>query len=341
MTKGLTIKIAKGSIVTIAATILLSALFWFLPHFLLGGNSAEVPILFMGIEILALPDWLSRLLAFLTWGVVWYLLNMKCNELKIIPVRSAMVFILGMAFCSTIPIMQRFDGTMIAFLLFLTSFMNIFGLYDVRNQVTEVYRIMLLVLASSLFAPSYAWLSCVMFLGLLNFKVGSFRILMSILLAIVTVAWLVWGICFCLGKTAMLMAWANSMLQFSLPSLHGSIICMVSSVLLLLAVITVIVAVNGISHTFDARVRLNCSFFYLAFFFTVAFIVFFPAARTGMLPGIIVIATVLSALYFSVAKSKFADTLFLIFIGLMIIYRVAVELPFLNLGILGYLGTLG
>lgn len=315
--------IANGGVVTIAVTILLSALFWFLPVYVFPEDCPPVISRFMGIELFSIPFGVSRVLAFVFWLAIWFIVNDKCEKAHIIPVRSIMPLVIGMAVVSAISQLQYFDFGMIAFLFFLSALMTIFNLYTVSNQVNESFRAIFFILISSLFVPEYIWMFVLFFLGLAVFKVRSSRIFISISVALLVFVWMVWGVCFVIGKVPLFYAYLASLVDFNFFNYHGNVVHIAGLVLMFITMLIMIIAVIGISNKYDARVRLNRSFINMSFFFSTALMVAAKGFNTDLLMIVVLMITLLSALYFSTQRSNFSNILFLVVLVLLVAYRVA------------------
>lgn len=315
-------KIANGGVVTVSVTILLSALFWFIPACIIPADCPPVIFRFMGIELFSIPFGVSRVIAFMFWLAIWFIVNNKCEKVHIIPVRSIMPLVVGMAVVSAIPQLQSFDCGMIAFLFFLSALMTIFNLYTVSNQVNESFRVILFILMSSLFVPEYIWMLVLFFLGLAVFKVRSPRIFLSVFVALLVFVWMVWGVCFVIGKVPLFYVYLASLVDFDFLNYHGNVVHMAGLALMFITMLIMMIAVAGISNKYDARVRLNVSFISMAFLFSTALVVAAKGFNTDLLMIVVLMITLLSALYFSTQRNNFSNILFLVFLVLLVAYRV-------------------
>ncbi|MCQ2344108.1 MAG: hypothetical protein MJ002_04180 [Paludibacteraceae bacterium] len=320
---GITKQIANGGVVTIAVTILLSAFFWFLPSWLFPVDEPPANFFFMGIPLFSMSVWLSRLFAFIFWLAVWHIVNIECEKAHIIPTRSTMPFVVGTAIVTAIPELQEFNSGMVAFVFFLSALMTIFNLYTVSNQVNESFKVVLFFLISSLFVPEYIWMLLLFFIGLTVYKVRSPRIFLSVLVSLLVFAWMVWGICFSFGKASVFTSYLLTLVDFGFFKFHGNVVHLVGMSLIVIIMLIVMVALGGISHKFDARVRLNNSFINLAFLFSVALILTTAKGfNADLLMVVVLLTTQLSALYFSTQINNFANILFLVSLALLLVYRV-------------------
>lgn len=306
----ITKRIANGGVVTIAVTALLSAVFWFLPLVSEPAANEAGELVFMGNGLFAVPIVISKVLAFVFWAVVWY------------SARSVLTFVIGMAVVTAVCQLQFFDSGMVAFGFFYPAWLTVFDFYSVSNQVNESFRAVLLILISSLFVPEYIWMLSLFFLGLVVFKVGSARIFISFAVALLVFVWLVWGVCFSIGEVSLFYDYVAQFANFDFFSFQGNVVHIVGLTTLFVAVTVVMIALIGISHKYDARMRMNGTFINIAFILTFAMTVVCKEFNSGLLATVVLMAALVFARYFSTERSNFANIAFLVFLVLLFAYRV-------------------
>lgn len=230
-----------------------------------------------------------------------------------------MPFVVGMLLSATIAGVQVFDNGMVAFILFVHAVMRLCRMYDVKNQVVEAYKVVLFILLASLFKAEYIWFLLLYVAGLSVYKVVSFGMIFSSVLALLTGFWMVWGVCYVAGATGLFYDFLKSTLAFDFVwEAEGW------RVFLGIAFLTAMVIVSRISfyqvwYRYDLRVKLNNAAMGWLFWLSAVMFLVFPVAAFWPL----VFAGMVSlSLYFTAERNNFSNIMFLVLVAMLILIRV-------------------
>lgn len=327
----ITKRLSDADLVVYATVTLLAGLLWTLPIFIFHEPIDRlVPFVFMGQVAFSLPLYISSSIAFVLWTCFWGYMPSFAERLKLLPSHSALPFAVGMLLVASSTSLQTLDSKFVAFLLVVHAMGKLFDLYYVDNQVLESFKVVLFILLASLFSAEYMWMLGLFLLGLAVFKVGSFRIVLSSLTALLLFVWLVWGVCYLTDGMDVFWHYAKSLIDFRLPDLQLDIIRVAACVSLVLTTIVAMISVSGIAYSFDTRVRLNRSLFNAGFFYVTVIIVLFSAVATSFIPLLVFISAFVLSLFFAVGRGRYPDIFFLVLLILAVAYRVVDE--FIELG---------
>lgn len=298
---------------------LASVFIWLLPVFMGKGAGESVPFSMMGVELWRMPWHLSRVMAFIFWTIFSYWLVILGEKMELMPTRSSMPFVVGMLLSATVSGVQVFDNGMVAFILFVHAVMRMCRMYDVSNQVVEAFKVVVFIWLASLFRVEYIWFLLLYVAGLSVYKVVSFRIIVSSLLALATGLWLTWGFCYVAGTMDLFVDYVRSALMFDFVWKSGSWMSLLG-----IGFMTVMVMVSRISfyqvwYRYDLRVKLNNSAMGWLFWLSVGMLVVFASVAVGPL---VFAAMVSLSLYFTAERNNFSNIMFLVLVAMMILIRV-------------------
>lgn len=323
----ITKRLSDANIFTYVVVTLLAALLWVLPIFLFHEQiDRPVDFLFMGMVGFSLPLYLSRAIAFVLWLLFWGYMPTFGERLKLLPQHSALPFVVGMLFVSSSTSLQTFDSGFVAFLLLVHAVGKLFDLYYVDNQVLESFKVVLFILLASLFSAEYVWMLGLFLLGLVVFKVGSFRIVLSTFTALAFFAWTVWGICFITDEMAVFWHYLKSLIDFTLPTLHLDLVRVAALVMLVAVSLVAMISTARVAYSFDTRVRLNRLLFNAGTIYLTIIIVLFSTVCSSFIPALVFMAAFVVSLFLMVSNSNYTSIFFLLLLLCSVVYRFIDEL---------------
>lgn len=318
----------QPSLINIIITLVVGAILWFVFGQRNGINESHpevVSTMFMKhFAIWTLPTWVGNILGFIamvgimSWGVV------VCEKLQIIPVRTTMVFTVGLIMSSAIGYIQPFDESYIAIILFIFALRELIQMYHFENQMAAGFNIVLWLSLATLFEPEYIWLSLLFVLGMTIFRVITGRVFLSILFAISTIVILLGSIFWLFDSLDILLKYLENTISFKLlnfTTLDKFDIIIFGFIILLELFTFVNYYLN--SNNYKLNTRLNFSLINAGFWVSLIWVILLSSNFTQLIavPGLFAIMCI--SLYFSTNQSKVANILFVLWFLIFVGYRIA------------------
>lgn len=321
----LTKYLQKRSAASILIGVVVCTILWFLPEITgLQDMSAMVDVMFMKHYVLwSWPVWISHIVSFIFTLFVLIWLTDLCESLQIIPIRSALPFLLGLLLISSVNYLQLFDERSIALMCFLVALKQLFGMYHFEWQVVAGFNITLMLGIAAFFEPQYIWLSALFILGMIIFRVITRRIFLSVILAIMLILIMSASIFWLFDALPILIDYTNKFIEVSILdpiSVHRSdIIFGVCFLILNLYSIFGYLVTN--TH-YKLNVRFNFNFVNWGFWISIIWVALFKGSFAQLIIIPIIFIILWSSLLFSTNHNKVTNILFLSIIIISIIYRV-------------------
>lgn len=317
----------QPGLANIAISLVVGALLWFLFGSQANTNEVQhnvVNTMFMKHYTLwSLPAWASELLGFITivsimsWGVL------LCEKLHIIPVRSTMIFTVGLIMASSIGYIQPFDESYIAIILFIFALKELLQMYHFENQMAAGFNIVLWLSLASLFEPEYICLSLLFVLGMIIFRVISGRVFLSIIFGIITVIVMLGSIFWLLDSLDIILEYLkNTIVITPIKVMELEKIDIITFGFVAFLILFTFVNHYLSSSNYKLNTRLNFSLINAGFWISLIWAILFSANFTQLIavPGLFAIMCI--ALYFSTNHSKIANITFVVWFLVFVAYRV-------------------
>lgn len=256
-----------------------------------------------------------------------FLMNMSVN-LQIIPICSAIPFIISMIIFSCIDYFHYFNNETIAFILLILSFRQLLLMYNIERQYSNAFNIAFLLSLAAIFKSEYALLLPMFLIGFMIFSAFSLRVLLAFLSGIILLAFIVFSAFFIVGATDTLLTALTSMDFYGFTPLdyrHSDFMIVISLTIILL---WSFIAFFTTSSNHKLNVRVNFIFINTALIVSYTLmLVINPQLNTLMLiPSLFIILQL--SLYFSTNYKKVANIVFIYFTLLCISYRAVWLLGF-------------
>ena len=317
----------QPSLMNVVITLVVGAVLWFVFGGQNGVNESQpemVSTMFMKHFVLwTLPTWVGNILGFVAmigimgWGVI------VCENLQIIPVRSIMIFTIGLIMASTISYIQPFDESYIAIVFFIFALKELIQMYHFETQMAAGFNIVILLSLAALFEPEYMWLSLLFVLGMMIFRVITGRVFLSIIFGIATVAILVGSIFWLFDSLDILLEYLDNIVTIKTIDINilSKYDVIISLFVVLLVLFTFINYYLG-SRNYKLNTRLNFALIHSGFWVSLVWLVLFSAnfAQLVAVPGIFAIMCI--SLYFSTNQNKIANIVFVIWFLVFVVYRI-------------------
>ncbi|MCI7728471.1 MAG: hypothetical protein MSH47_02160 [Bacteroidales bacterium] len=321
----LTKYLQKRSLPSVLTGIILSTILWFLPEIIgLRDTTVMVDVMFMKHYVLwSWPMWVSHIVAYFFTIIVLIWLTDLCERLQIIPIRSAIPFLLGLLLISSIYYLQLFDERSIALICFLVALKQLFGMYHFEWQVVAGFNITLMLGIAAFFEPQYVWLSALFILGMIIFRVITRRIFLSVILAILLILLMSASIFWLFDAVPVLIDYSSEFLKVTLLDtieVHRSDIIM-GVFLLLLNLYSIFGYLVTNSH-YKLNVRFNFTFVNWGFWISIIWVALFVGCFQHLIIIPFIFIILWSSLLFSTNHSNVTNILFLSLILISIIYRI-------------------
>ena len=316
----------QPGLINVTITLVVAAILWFLfgRETINGTQQTAINTLFMRHYVMwSLPVWASKILGFIAmigimgWGVF------ICEKLQIIPVRSIMIFTIGLIMASSIGYIQPFDESYIAVVFFIFALKELIQMYHFETQASAGFNIVLWLSLAALFEPEYIWLSLLFALGMIIFRVISGRVFLSLILAVVTVVFVLGSIFWLFDSLDVLLDYIGNAVVINpldIARLSKFDIVIYGFVILLELFTFVNYYLN--SNNYKLNTRLNFSLINAGFWVSLIWVILFSSnfAQLIVIPGLFAIMCI--ALYFSTNQSKVANILFAIWFIIFAAYRI-------------------
>lgn len=317
----------QPSVMNIAITLVVGAILWFV--FGQQNTTDElhpqmVSTMFMKhFVIWTLPVWVGKILGFVAmiaimgWGVV------VCENLQIIPVRSSMVFTIGLIMASTVGYIQPFDESYVAIVFFIFALKELIHMYHFETQMAAGFNIVLWLSLAALFEPEYIWLSLLFVLGMTIFRVITGRVFLSILFGIATIVVLMGSLFWLFDSIDILLTYLENIVTIKILDialLSKPDIAIAIFVIMLVFFTFVNYQLGG--KNYKLNTRLNFALIHSGFWVSLVWLVLFSAnfAQLVAVPGIFAIMCI--SLYFSTNQSKTANITFVVWFLVFVAYRI-------------------
>lgn len=315
----------KRSLSSILVGITISAILWFLPEITgLQDMSGMTDVMFMKHYVLwSWPLWASHIVAFVFAIFVLIWLTELCESLQIIPIRSAIPFLIGLLILSCIDYIQLFDERSIALMCFLIALKQLFGMYHFEWQVVAGFNITLMLGIAAFFEPQYVWLSALFILGMIIFRVITRRVFLSVILAILLIVLSSAGIFWIFDALPTLVNYSSEFLDISILDkieIHRSDVIM-TLFLLLLNLYSIFGYLVTNSH-YKLNVRFNFTFVNWGFWISIIWVAIFIGNFQHLIIIPLIFTILWSSLLFSTNHSNLTNILFLSLTIISIIYRL-------------------
>ena len=303
---------------------LLAAALWFLPEMTgLHSPAGSRPFVLLGTYTLfSLPSAVAHVVQFFVCLAVWFCIMTLCENKKIIPVRSALTFSVGIILSSAVTYTQYFDHQTVAFILFLLAFHQLLSMYGMDNRLSSAFNITLLLSLSSLFNSCYAFLLPLFLLGMFIFRALSLRIILAALTGVLLPAFLLVSAFFLTDSMESLGSVFAGLrfYDFSRIEMPRSNIFMAASLLIVSAVSLISYFVTSVNYTLN--VHLNFIFINWSFWLSLGWTLLFFHSYTDIIAVPLFFIVLCLSLYFSTNYNKVSSVLFLLFIAVCAAYRI-------------------
>lgn len=308
-------------------SLVVFAVLWAMPLFFASGKewgSDVVPTLFMGsFTLWTLPAWGASLLGAVVSVV---LLAVICNAAQrhtFIPSRTMMPVVVGMLLTSSIGCLHCFDHKYIALILFFLAVDQMMKMYDYKQQPKAAFNIALLLIGAALFEPMYVWLLASFVIGLVIYRIVSWRISVSMTIGVLLMIYIIVSVAWLFDATGALAMLAEKAMDFEVinpAQWHWTDI----GLALLLTVLWGVTILNYITHRGSYSLNIRLNFLFLCWCLAVALVLmaFVGTRITDILPIPILLLTLLSSLYFTTNRSNAANIVFVLFVAALVLYRV-------------------
>ncbi len=300
---------------TLPAVILTCTFCWILAFFLLpdlqvkGDRSA----LWQAIGSSSLPEWGSRMLSFLSYALIGYLLIQLNNTFAIIRMRASVqtsVYFLLMTIC--IGLHPLYSGTVVA-VCFLLSIYFLFNSYQKLQSSSDLFYSFLFLGTGSLLFPQLTFFSPLWLLEAYRFRSLTFRSFWGAVLGWTVPYWFLFGHAFFYGEMQLFYHPFQELMIFS-PFLQLSSMPLWEIVTLaFLFILYVVSSVHCIIAGYEDKIQTRS---YLQFLIDTAFFIFIfilwqPALGMELLPLLIIIVSILVGHLFVLTHSKASNFFFI------------------------------
>lgn len=311
--------------------VVISGILWFLPEItgrVTYATADQVTMMFMKQwKLFSLPVWASKLSAFFITAALSLIVMRQSERLQIVPVRSAMPFIMYMVTAAAIESVQRCDERLIAATIILFAIGQIVEMYSFDKQVIAGFNVMLLTGLAALFEPEYVWLEFLFVVGTIIFRVVTKRVFYSLLLGAATVVFTLWGTFWLTDSLPVLTAYAARIIDIApwqLPEIALYDIAFGAAIIMLFAVS--VAGYFGMSGSYNLNVRLNETFVAWSFIITLLWLALFNHHTEFLLAIPLMFWSLSTALYFSTNYKQTANAMWLVWLVGTVTYRICVTI---------------
>ncbi len=269
------------------------------------------------------PVWVSHIVAYFAIALIMFWTTDICERMQIIPIRSAIPLFLGLLIIGCIQHVQLCNESYIAFILFILAVRQLLSMYHFEWQEAAGFNIVCLLGVASLFQPQFIWLILLFFVGMVVFRVISFRVLISLLLGAGLLCGLLFGGFWMFDSLDTITAYVITSTDFSFP---WQITIMRSDIVTSIALI--LISIFAISYYFTSNynyklnVRLNFIFISLSYLLSAVWLLCFSEQYKQLLLIPILFMTFCLSLYLSTNYNKTSNIIFGSLCAVMLTYRI-------------------
>lgn len=325
--KGLQNQITTGRW-TLPVIILICTLCWVLTSFLLPGPPASSAgesslSLWQSTRSLLLPPWTERIVSYLIYAIIGYILIELNNRFAIIRTRASMQTAIYFLLVTVCPAMHLLYAGDIASLAFLFSVYFLFKSYQQAQAAGYLFYSFLFIGAGSLLFPQLTFLSVLWIFEAYRFQSLKFRSFCGALLGWTLPYWFLFGHAFFYGQMELFYRPFTELATFGkifdIEILQPWELAIIGYLLVLF----IVSAAHCIIAGFEDKIRTRA---YLQFLIDLNIFLFLlialqPAYCTNLLPLLIIGNSILVGHFFVLTGSKASNLFFIISLaGLILLF---------------------
>lgn len=325
MQVSITKHLLQPSLGVILLCIIYSTILWFLPFAFDKVDANQLcDVRFMDHYVLwSWPYWVSNVVAYFATLALMFWVMQICERLQIIPMRSAIPFVVGLLLWSTIGYVQLFDERFFSCVLFILALRQLLSMYHFEWQVAAGFNIVCLLCMASLFVPQFLWLFILFFVGMIVFRVVSVRVFVSVILGFALLSFLLFGGFWVFDALDILIGYLNSSFDLTFiwqASFPRSDVFL--SVILLVLCLFSLLYYFSMNSNYKLNVRLNYIFVNCSFWISLVLLCCFAQNLPHILMVPLLFINLSLSLYFSTNYNELSSYISLAFVVIMSAYRV-------------------
>lgn len=283
--------------------------YWLIPDIT---RQKESGYLWEMITSFPLPDWVNRLVSFLLYLIIGYLLIVLNNTFVIIRLRASMQTCFYLLLTAVYPTIHQLYAGDVATLTFVIALFFLFKTYQQPQASGYVFHSFLFIGLGSLVFPQITWLTPVLFIGLFNFQALTPQSFFAALIGWSLPYWFLLGHAFFYGQMEIFYRPFIELATFQpidFSSFNTVEIITLGYYFILFAVSTIHSFLQ--SYKDKIRTRIYLRFFILLTFFLFLFILVQPAHYVDVLPLLLIGVSMLIGHMFVLTNSKASNFFFI------------------------------
>lgn len=313
-------KIATGNL-TFPVVTIVSALLWILIYFVkpetqIGGNGYYFTHL---VNSLQLNEFVERILNFLLYSIVVYILIGLNNAFTLIRTRTTIHACFYLLFITICPVLQAFQpGAFIAICVCLSLF-YLFRTYQKSQPVGHIFHSCLFMGLGSLLFPQFLYLFPIWIIGAYNFQSLSPRTFFAGLMGLSVPYWFLLAYSFYYNKMDLFYAPFNELVSFASISFKSIPLWGLTTIggIFLISLISIFhYSLNSYQDKIRTRSYLN--FLVLLEMILLMFLLLQPQHAKIIFPILLICISILTGHFFTLSNSKASNITFITSIILLI-----------------------